>query len=80
LKTVEGLGMPFHKQNYKFGNLFIQFKIQFPTKLSNVAIGKIRESLGDSKASMEIDDNIKEKYVVSDFKEFHRNTHHEGGA
>jgi DnaJ-class molecular chaperone len=26
----EGLGMPFHKTSYKFGNLFITFKIKFP--------------------------------------------------
>jgi len=28
--TCEGLGMPFHKTNYKYGNLFITFKIKFP--------------------------------------------------
>lgn len=33
--TVEGLGMPFHKTPYKFGNLFITFKIKFPEKMSD---------------------------------------------
>lgn len=31
LKTLENLGMPFHKKVYMFGNLIIQFKIEFPT-------------------------------------------------
>ena len=34
VKTVEGFGMPYHKQTYKFGNLFIAFKIKFPESLS----------------------------------------------
>jgi len=34
IKTVEGFGMPYHKQTYKFGNLFIIFKVKFPTVLN----------------------------------------------
>jgi len=30
IKVCEGLGMPFHKKIYMFGNLFIHFKIKFP--------------------------------------------------
>lgn len=33
IKTISGLGMPFHKTNYKNGNMFIIFKIKFPPKL-----------------------------------------------
>lgn len=33
IKTVEGKGMPYHKQPYKFGNLFVVFKVTFPDKL-----------------------------------------------
>lgn len=33
--TCEGLGMPFYKQSYEFGNLFITFKIKFPDTLNN---------------------------------------------
>lgn len=33
--TCEGLGMPFHKASYEFGNLFITFKIKFPDTLDN---------------------------------------------
>jgi DnaJ family protein A protein 2 len=34
IKTVEGFGMPYHKQPFKFGNLFIIFKIKFPETVS----------------------------------------------
>lgn len=30
LMTVEDKGLPFHKNPYKFGNLFILFKVIFP--------------------------------------------------
>ena len=33
--TCEGLGMPFYKTPYEFGNLFITFKIKFPDTLDN---------------------------------------------
>ena len=29
-KTVEGLGMPFYKTPYMFGNLFVIFEVDFP--------------------------------------------------
>jgi len=31
--TCEGLGMPFHKTPYKFGNLFVNFKVKFPDQM-----------------------------------------------
>jgi len=34
IKTVEGYGMPYHKMAYKFGNLFILFKVKFPDSLN----------------------------------------------
>lgn len=33
IRTVEEKGMPFHKSSYKFGNLFIIFKVTFPDKI-----------------------------------------------
>jgi len=33
--TVPDNGMPFHKTSYKFGNLFITFKIKFPENISD---------------------------------------------
>jgi DnaJ-class molecular chaperone len=31
---VEEKGLPFHKSPFKFGNLFIMFKIKFPKKIT----------------------------------------------
>lgn len=35
IKTVEGQGMPYHKQTYKFGNMFVIFKVKFPENLNS---------------------------------------------
>jgi len=34
IKTVENHGMPYHKQIFNFGNLFVIFKVKFPDSLS----------------------------------------------
>jgi DnaJ family protein A protein 2 len=34
LMTVLEKGLPFHKNPYKFGNLFILFRVKFPETLS----------------------------------------------
>ena len=31
--TIEDKGLPFHKNSYKFGNLFVLFKVKFPESL-----------------------------------------------
>lgn len=45
IKTVEGFGMPYHKQSYKFGNLFIIFKIEFPATLNTDQQSKVALAL-----------------------------------
>lgn len=34
IMTIEEKGMPFHKNSFKFGNLFIMFKVVFPEKIT----------------------------------------------
>ena len=34
LKTIPEKGLPFHKQTFKYGNLFIIFKVEFPDSLA----------------------------------------------
>ena len=34
LKTIPDKGLPFHKSTFKFGNLFILFKVEFPKSLT----------------------------------------------
>ena len=35
LMTIEDKGLPFHKNPYKFGNLFVLFTVKFPDSLSS---------------------------------------------
>ena len=35
LMTIEEKGLPFHKNPYKFGNLFVLFTIKFPAGLDS---------------------------------------------
>jgi DnaJ family protein A protein 2 len=49
IKTVEGFGMPFHKTSYKFGNLFILFKIKFPEQLKAEQLEPLRAALSAQK-------------------------------
>lgn len=34
IKTLKGKGMPFFKDNFNFGNLYVKFNVQFPKKNS----------------------------------------------
>jgi len=45
LKTISDKGLPFHKQTYKYGNLFIMFKVKFPTKLGAAQITAASQAL-----------------------------------
>ena len=46
LFTAEGLGMPFHKKSYQYGNLILQFKLRFPEQLDPKQVALIQEALG----------------------------------
>lgn len=80
IKTIENLGMPLHKTPYKFGNLFISFKIAFPDRLEASQVTKIKEALGVAGAKKkDVDMDVAETVELKAYKEEHRNTHHEGG-
>lgn len=48
-KTIDGLGMPFHKKSYVFGNMFIHFKIRFPTSIDPSCHSLLANVLKDEK-------------------------------
>ena len=80
IKTIENLGMPLHKTPYKFGNLFISFKIAFPDRLEASQVTKIKEALGVAGAKKkDVDMDVAETVELKAYKDEHRNTHHEGG-
>jgi DnaJ-class molecular chaperone len=75
---VEGLGMPFHKTPYKYGNLFINFKIKFPEKLNDNQIDQVKTVLSGQAKSKNMINAIKsvEKIeMLVPFEESQKNTH-----
>lgn len=81
IKTVEGHGMPYHKQTYKFGNLFIIFKIKFPESLKDTQLKQLGEALAfQIKNPQDEEMDIAETCNMKPFSEQHKNAHHEGGS
>ena len=79
--TVEGLGMPFHKTNYKYGNLFITFKIKFPDTMTAPDCAKVADILKTNKLPSELQDieACKETVKCREFSEADKNTQATGG-
>jgi len=70
--------MPFFDAPYKFGNLYINFNIVFPTTLDNgqkESLNKLFSSLQQPK----ITEKITETYTLSEYVPEQENTHHSGG-
>lgn len=77
--TVIDKGLPFHKQSYKTGNLFVLFKVKFPTTLSAPQV----TAAGSALASMpkaDVDMNCKETVKLEKYNEGQKNTHAQGGT
>lgn len=47
--TIEEKGLPFHKNPYKFGNLFVMFHVKFPDSLNESQLGQIGDVLSGMK-------------------------------
>lgn len=61
LMTIPEKGLPFHKNPYKFGNLFIMFTVKFPESLGNSEVTQMRDLLKGMKrknAGMADDEEI----------------------
>ena len=80
LKTVEELGMPFFNSPARYGNLYIDFQIAFPDKLSDDQSKKIAEILNNEKlnhvGSVPKD---AEKYTLEDYNASETNSSYKGG-
>lgn len=63
LMTIPEKGLPFHKNPYKFGNLFVLFKVTFPNTLGTTELAEMSETLKGMKKK-----NVK----MSDADETHR--------
>ena len=79
--TCEGLGMPFHKTPYRFGNLFITFKVKFPDQLQANHIAEVNNIFPSTQTSSEKAELMESKETVTlvAFAEHHKNEHAQGG-
>ena len=80
LKTVSELGMPFFNSQYRFGNLYLDFQIIFPDKLSEEQSKKISEILNNERINNigKVPNNI-EKYTMDDYNASEANSSYKGG-
>lgn len=79
IKTVPDKGLPFHKQSYKYGNLYVIFKVTFPQNLNDSSIGQIKSALSMQKKDDE-DMDAAETVTLVKYDESQRNTHAQGGT
>ena len=80
LKTAKNFGMPFFNSSDKYGNLYIEFKVVYPKKLTEEQKKKLNEILKEEKINV-IDDLSKdmEKVNLEDYNESETNPYYKGG-
>ena len=78
LKTVAEKGLPFHKQPYKFGNLFVMFKVTFPDSVPIDKVPFLIKALPSPSTSADTDMDA-ETVLLTHFDEAKRNTKAGGG-
>lgn len=71
--------MPFHKQTYKTGNLFLLFKVKFPDNLKNEDVNQIRTALEIQKKKDDTDMEVDETVKMKTYSDTHKNLHATGG-
>lgn len=79
IKTIPDKGLPFHKQNWKYGNLFVMFKVTFPSSLTTKQVSEASSALHDMKRADE-DMECKETVKLQNYSEAQRNTRATGGT
>ena len=78
LKTIPEKGLPFYKQPYKFGNLFVKFTVEFPDSIPVPKIAGLKASLPAPQQTPDADMEA-ETVMLTAFTESQRNTKAAGG-
>ena len=78
LKTIPDKGLPFHKQPYKFGNLFVMFKVTFPDSIPIAKVASLKAALPAPETPVDSDMDA-ETILLQAFTESQRNTKAAGG-
>lgn len=79
LKTVPDKGLPFHKQPFKFGNLFVMFKVTFPDSVPVDKLSLLQQALPAPATPADTDMDA-ETLILQPFEESQRNTKAGGGT
>jgi DnaJ family protein A protein 2 len=80
LKTVKEIGMPFFQAPYKYGNMYFEFDIAFPEKLTKEEVEKVTKILKNEKLHQKVQGGDKmERYVLAEYKTSEENTNYKGG-
>ena len=80
LKTIPDKGLPFHKQPFKFGNLFIMFKVEFPDSIPVPKVAAIKAALPGPSEQEDTEMVEGEDCMLQAFTESQRNTKAAGGT
>ena len=80
LKTIPDKGLPFYKQPYKFGNLFIMFKVEFPDSIPVPKLDSLKAALPGPENAEDTEMVEGEDCLLQAFTEGQRNTKAGGGT
>lgn len=77
--TIPDKGLPFHKNPYKFGNLFVLFQVKFPDSLEGAQADAVAATLkGMKKKNQEMSDSDEICKMIP-FSKDQKNTDARGG-
>lgn len=76
--TCKELGLPFYEKTFAHGNLFIDFNIVFPDRLSKEQVEHLNKAF-PSLIPKKISEKIDEVYELYEYDINQENTHHAGG-
>ena len=82
LKTVKGLGLPFYKDAMSYGNLYIEFFVQFPKKgaIKGGDLDKVAKLLKGVPLKSDGYSKNKSCKILEEYSEGDLNSHPAGGA
>jgi DnaJ family protein A protein 2 len=74
LMTIEEKGLPFHKNSFQYGNLFVLFKVKFPESLTEAQVGSVSKAFGAPSENRD-SEMAEETCLLEKFSEGQKNTH-----
>lgn len=79
--TIEEKGLPFHKNPYNFGNLFVLFHVEFPDSLDTSQLSSISSTLsGMKRTTADANMDVAETVTLMEYSADQKNTKATGGT